>query len=1114
MRQSLLLIAVGCLVNLSCQRFHKKFETIAMRCGVEPSQVDRNRIALALVTERGETPSALALANLSIRFVDSENKAEALAASPMGCIFIRAEDGIVQAQNPDAGLHLSVPVKGNNLSNLDEIILKKKSLVDFQLLCPKEGLYSNGVLPLPLNIKGQGSLESLAIQLRADSHVLLQKPYGEASWELPSQLSLSTLPAGTYRLKMSYQSSMDAWDVPAPALADCPLSIQTEAPSIQGLQFARTKMEKPYPIKKGELLNWYADSPIRAELRSCREDLAADEDALDVTTLECVPKAQCLDEKNFELHEQKRADATGLFHYFVYAEDRAGNRSPLQCERVVVSAAAPRIDLSWKNPKWNVPLSVMEEAVLDMEAVAAVTHPEISDAGLLRDLECKVDFRINGTMMLPGRDVLCTNESCQALTLDQYQTCGPNIRFTLGRFWGEQKAQRMEMRLHVRSSDGAGQWQEATRSLWIYPERFKPLAMPMPADRGTEIKEARDGTIFLANNRELFKWNESLKNWERVALTMPTELRAFDLHQDGHGDLYAVWRTNESLGILQLNDKVWDPVADHPILASCHPEFQVHPESGFFCQKETEPAMLWRNKQWQILDLPDSCDVFEFFSSDMVTCKGSAIYQKIEGAWRAVPDAPTGVRQTIRDSKNRPWVLGVAEKDSALTDSLSYFEDGRWNKIETRPKRRAQRYGSKIYADPSGGVYYNDAAYVEANNSWQIPQDLEMAFPRIVARLKQDHLKRTWFLTDHGMGLYTAKGLRFYPLAAFGIAAVDDYLLDSKDRLWIFTGVTDDAKSILRFDPVNWHSYREEAGIKAGEANSRIWPLWLNQEGLPEFLFSYGGVMQGTANHGWKRIVPDTTADDTVLQTVVLNGQGERLGHDYKNIFVINEGSSEKISSFSPGATLYHHSYPDKKGRLWFYHMGTRNYWLLDGRNLIHAPLPENFKIGDGVRMYVLPERTLVTYAGKFLSWNEGTAQWDERTWMEERLPDRGHIFEQIGPDHVLIQMSNGSPLRLQTRSARDIQIIPKPPVSTSNGRFRQTNSGLLFISFRDAIYLYHKDKWIKLISVTDIAQRLDSLQPVEIQNAELDSWQRLWVTGTNFKLLRLDLRLEDLEAR
>ncbi|WP_141736152.1 hypothetical protein [Oligoflexus tunisiensis] len=1093
----------------SCQKFQENFEAVAIRCGVEPNTIDRNRKAYALILESGERPTDLILSGVKARFVDPEKNIEPLHVTPKGCLLAPNETGLIQVLAPDAGLHIAAPVTADASRDAAELVLRKKISVDIQLLCPKDGLHSQGDLNSPLQINAQGSLESIEVQLQAGNLLLLDKPYGLSELTQPANLLPPSLPEGVYPLKLSYRNSMEAWDQELSSQAECPLYIQRKPPEVQGLSYARGITNQPFAVKKGERLPWYAESPIRYELRFCREELAADEDLLPTLPVACAPSSRCLDEKNFEPIEQKRTDTTGLFHYFVYAEDRAGNRSPTFCERLAVSDSAPRLDVSWKNPSWNIPLSVMEYAAVDVEAVAAVSHPELSDARLLQDLECKVDFRVNGQLTLPGKDVICTGESCAGQTLGDYRKCGPNIRFSLSQFWANQKAQRMEMRVHVRSSDQAGQVEEATRSLWIYPERFMPLPMALPEHVPSAIYRARDDQIFVMASPGFYRWNEGSQNWDSAELPTPTDVSRLWSVQDKSRDIFVVWKSAESHGAAVWKEGKWEQIADDPVLESCRFEMRAHHASGFWCQGLTGDARLWQNEQWQRLDHPKSCRITTVagHQSEVISCHEGPIYQRqADGTWEALPRSPVSQNDIVLDYKKRVWVLGRALPDSTLWDGVAFFENGSWRLVEARPRLTPLRAYSTLQLDEHGLVTYNDATWDESTQNWIRSDRLIKAFPDSATTAMGDA-----HFTSHGFGFWTASDtFHYFPLGSFSITAFDRKIItDGKGRRWFLTlPNTEGKRSIHRIDPVAWHSYREEAGIKDGQTYSQVTSFRFNTEGLPEFLFSHGGLMRGTSDQGWLKAFPDTIGDGSVLAETLVDGQGRTYGHNWRRLYAITaEGSFKLLHTFpsTPEFALY----PDVQGRIWAHATGSRDVWILDGDAMIPVPLPENFKVEVNIRWYFLPDRILVSNGGNFLRWNETTRTWEERSWMEERLPGTSRFLRQVGPDHLLTQASSGSPLRLYTNNGRDLEIIPKPPADAQNGRYHYTRLGLMFLSFGKGVHVYRDKKWVTLLTPEEIRPRMESDEPVGFLDLALDPYQRLWVQGSNFKLLRLDLNLD-----
>ncbi len=1107
--------------GFGCQRFATEFESIAVRCGVPAHEVPATGSIWQLQKTNAESLNAAQLSSAEARLIRPDGKPINLPITSRACVFVPDEEGILMALVKDSDLHAAKRLSGEMRPGVQFLSLQTGRPSGFHLNCPDNILYASTDFIPPVEVPAQEGLDSVEIILTAKAEdsrqefELLNKAYGTRNLALTQKPLPIGMKEGMYRLSLQWRSSISAWDLSGTNNAiepSCRLYLQKSAPIVMGLK--GTSDNSAALLAQGDRLPWYAVSKIPQNTLVCREKIGGDEDERKEASA-CEAKNHCLSADNFEAIDDKRADEAGVFHYFIKAQDRAGLSSQTHCEKVVVSSGKPFLAVSWNESSWNQELAVMSSAAVDIKAQVSASHPELEDQGIMKQLECKVDFRLAQNVTIPGRDVVCSEGLCQGQNLEDFRACSPNIRFGLGNFWKNNKAQRMQLRLHVRASAASGQQQSSVASIWIYPERFQPIATGPSTEGPIAVYESDDGAIIAQHDLKMQRWDDVSKSWQEVPLNASATITNVKSFQTSDKKVYAFWKEGSVTRAVVWNESTWTALPAHPQLSACLAQRAAYSDGGFFCQDRGD-ALIWHNEAWQLMGLPKDCTLSGYiFNPHLQTLpqgpsyaacnSGTILMKSADSAWEEIGFLEN--RNIFLDKQGRLWLLGQPEDPQDGFDQLSYYDRGTWHRVLSRPPRLESRSWSLLVQTADGDIAYDDFLVPqEAEGKWQRIPGIAQAFPGIRTLIYPGSQSGIEYLANsYGFGLKKAERLEYFPLTAFGIQPYDGErpVYDAAGRFW-FIGFTDDDKqrSIYRIDPTIWQSYAEETGSNRAPPYALPVSVAVNNQDEFEIFDRWSGLSRYTGQ-GWEKVFPAVTLGGMPIEDLALDAQGYYYGQSADDLKVyswVPPAAPQPLIKISSLVDFWPRL--DYQGRVWAVDNENNKLIVMSGGRAQESVLPNTFK-NCVKKLLMLSDRIIVGCNGRgYMVWSEAEQTWQSMAAAELKLPTQFIYWEQISANHLVYQLSRQKTLTQVDLDTLQTVVLPEVP-GMDVRRLRKTTYGTFLLSSTLDVYRLNQDQWELIQAAAEWKDRNPGFENASFREIFVDSVGRIWLQGAF--ILRID---------
>ncbi|MDQ3231904.1 MAG: hypothetical protein M3Q07_08805 [Pseudobdellovibrionaceae bacterium] len=455
----------------ACDTLNNRANVIAVECGLDKASIGQRNF-VKLLSSSGIAYENSVAETLKARFRLESGNHVSLSITPRACIELPSDAGILQIVDSRNGESLARKVAPES-SARGLISLNLSPKPDFQahLPCSNEGIFASDTLKNPLFVTLTGEASGLDLRLDVFSHentflkTLLHKRMGESEVSFPNIIDVSDIKDGNYYLKIYGHHLSDGIDSRPLHLGSdqlCKFHILRGNIYVGGFDSSSKQLVFPPQTT----LPWKTQSSFD-KLHVCFEPQTGSSPIGFETSEQCYAQNICIDPLNFKEMTQIVTHDVGIFNYFVYAENKAGKKSKLNCQTVIVSDAPPTLAVTWAHEDLKKPGSILRSPYAVLKADVETQHHLVQSSSINNSLSCKVDFEIKGKSFYSEKSVYCTEGRCKGQSLADYVPCDKRIAFTLVGALNQPMLLNSRLRLTVRSNDGAGHTSEAQASVWI-----------------------------------------------------------------------------------------------------------------------------------------------------------------------------------------------------------------------------------------------------------------------------------------------------------------------------------------------------------------------------------------------------------------------------------------------------------------------------------------------------------------------------------------------------------------------------------------------------------------------------------------------------------------------
>jgi hypothetical protein len=675
------------LTSYGCDTLKNRTDSIALECGLDQKSVGQNSY-LKLLNSQGTGYEAADLPALKSQFRTGEGETKPLPMTSRGCVILPRDAGLLQVLDSRNSESLTLNIgPGAPKREFQTLNLKSKPDIQLRLACPAEGIFASENFPQPLFINSNGDIAGLDFRLELlnlDNELirtLYHKPKGSTELLLPETFDIRDITEGTYALKVYGHHLSQGIDSRPQLLSSekpCILNVLHGTVYVGG--FEPDTKQIVYPTRAR--LPWTIKNPFE-NLFVCKEKRSLSDRGAEIQSASCKPQSNCLDSTEYKESAQVITESVGVFDYFVYAENRAGRKSDLKCQTIIVSDAPPALSVNWAHDDIKKPGSILRKPYAILKANIETQHGLIASDSIKDNLTCKVDFEIKGKNTFSEKGVTCTEGRCAGKSLSDFVPCDKEVAFTIVDALNQPMLLNSRLRLTVRASDGAGHISEAQASVWINQTIWARETLSYSVGETTlslaEFQIDPSGDI-------LGKFSDSRLasfysgRWFELK---PDETRAFDYKfgrsRDGAIRIARLLRYDEQfkVDIFAYDRGSLTPIAltkDDNKIPSCT-DLLIGPQDNFFCVgTKIDTASQLTDKTWT--RLPQALDPSDLTTSRHVT-------------WRILAngDVAATSKTDIFIWNGKTWTRRPILSDKAFEsepDLIEDFKGGLW--IYARPK--------------------------------------------------------------------------------------------------------------------------------------------------------------------------------------------------------------------------------------------------------------------------------------------------------------------------------------------------------------------------------------------------------------------------------------------
>lgn len=555
-------LALSLLTSSSCRTLGNRINDIKALCG---SDAESRKNLIQILDENGQPLNLEQARNLSFGILNSKNafRKEGHLTS-RSCIALENIKDDEQFIIGSSDLSLAGVASGSEIDKFSRIRLERKTIPTIQSECPDKNIFANQILKNPWKVTIKDPiLYKMRIEARSlDSGItttLFEKDFGNPSSDIPDTLPVENLPEGIYVVDgmltsldsqmLDKQSSQNRFSTKS-----CRVTLIHHGPEI-----SKRDAESVIPISEpNEILTW-SIPPNDLQTRYCLVP--------NPTLSDCAVPPSCPSIENFSNGIIRSPQSAGIYRSYYYHQDRAGNKSPIDCRTVIVSEKDFKIHVEWTKHEWNYPLATMDFPYAILEAETRLENPGLKPEDYLDRLECKVDFLSKGKVEIQGNDAVCLTGKCASKSLENFTPCSPRIAFRIDRAFEQGYAIESALRLHVRLNDGKNKKSIGKALIRINSSRWRmeKLQKPEGFDYEPDLTIV-GGDIYALNSekKELFK--RSGNGWIKIPPFL-NPISKGNFFSSQSGDWYAAWQGDPDIPntrITRLEGEKWTQIKDFP----------------------------------------------------------------------------------------------------------------------------------------------------------------------------------------------------------------------------------------------------------------------------------------------------------------------------------------------------------------------------------------------------------------------------------------------------------------------------------------------------------------------------------------------------------------------
>jgi hypothetical protein len=870
-------------------------------------------------------------------------------------------------------------------------------------------------------------------------------------------------------------------------------------------------------IAQNESLPWKTPSP-QSDLLYCRERRGGDvdEEGLADTLGACQPQGPCQELMNFQRTGAITASDPGVFDYYVYAEDKAGNRSSMSCQTFVVTERKPQIELLWSNAEWDKPRSQMRLPQAEVQLRIRGTHPQLEDASLR--YQCKAEFVRMDQSVAEGSRVICTSGRCRNQSMGNFLPCDAEFGMSLVDLWSNIPADGGALRVTVKTDDGAGHSEEQQTSVGIQPSFWNPT--PLHSSVGldatsSQLLEDRKGRLFhIELDGDAWIYDEAKAAWDPLPLAAQGRASDVMFWLSAEKDIHAQWTADDTgTTIARWTDAGWQklnlPEGRTPMKCMRPREFH---QGGFWCQTENGLA-IHQNEKWSSysLKLADSGDICPNSSAQLLSRDASNhlwiacqenLYQLPSGStsWTAIKHALPLVSLGV-DRKGRLWTIRGTGRDDLL---IQREEAGQTQTMPTPPTFNGLEINPKEFViGPASELIFGDSYWDETAGAWQVLPAMKNRRPSLRVIPQFSSRGELFWETDQGLLRWDGQGLHVWDLTLYALdmPATGMQAVIGKDGTpWVLATVPGSSyASLYKFQRRNWVYYPQPKA----SARQGIGGLWVDDKGMPQVYIPTVGLYSLTTT-GWNmifrspKVAEELPLETTPFEPVLLSPKGIYRWDP--------EQSWLRLVRFQQ-PTSYWGGTKDKQGRYWLY-QDNMELGVIDGQEFRTVPLRDD--AGSSIHgLFRREDSILVATNQGILSRAEGQTDWHLSLWKDWGLESMDRI-RQLDADAYLVSVTDELQriaqlweLNLKTQTKKSLAV---PDEAYFLGGAYKTTQGDYFMAIKFDIYRTDGVNLTRIFSQEDLyslAQGPGTF--LQFRDLRVDADDNLWF-HTGFGVVRIFL--------
>jgi hypothetical protein len=871
--RTLAIVALGS----GCHELDNRVDRLELECGTWDFQPEVYSY-VKLMTDKGPAVPLVSVSDIKAQLVDLEARSPALniPISDKGCAVLPKErlhqtrlDVRVQNSNL-AGVTL---ISGTSIDAIETLYLRPSSVGTYSLLCPQEGIFASQSFTNPLLVTDAGSPETnqltlVAQPMNADAPPtpLFRKNfgYGLDSASFGAEISTQNLQEGVYYLRGITSSLAENFGLLPRYINDekaCTLTVMKTAPVIESDLF----LTKGFFVGKKNQTLPLAPRPDVSAIKYCRQPYQSRAAAF----ASCQQLArQCKAAGDFEPLTDEATSQTGLYDYFFYAWDRAGNQSDLQCQSIAIIDRPPAFSVTWPHEAWEIPNAFMKDAALTIKPIITISDEQtLPSTQIEQGLQCRIEFVSHEGVKIQGSDVICTGGICRGKSLEDFIPCDRNFAMSLAKVWSNSYVNNSTLKLIIQANVGAESPVTLAKTINIQSKRWNLQKLQTPGDNWDQTIKLDDQSLLVSfREKGVYKWQD--ETWTQIS---PPDVAAETLKnskilQDSNGNIYGIFegQTDSSqafrLNTYRYESDAWTPLAEQPPFADCK-LVTSRPDGGFTCLSSNADLLSYDGKNWNMEAAgPEGIKEslkrsMAYWGQTLYVVTNWALYVRNSnaGSWETVYSVPQNDTTNIMEVQEFDGALWVYLSDRLKVRLIRVSGSGPFevNPVPAPEIKTASLNQLRAFSlNEAGQLYFFSYKWDKGQQSWEKMNSLPENMPGSDPKLEQDLNGRFWIKTPVGF-LSTDQG-QFYSTANEGVDPSKPLMINERGDFY-FLGIPAQAE-FLQLYKVSRKNY-----FILNQSTSRFsletFPdAWINHEGIIHAVSFRKGEVLALENSSWKTI--------------------------------------------------------------------------------------------------------------------------------------------------------------------------------------------------------------------------------------------------------------------